>query len=88
LPLAKSGRSAGRRPAASVRRTSAAKITTISPAATRYRPLADGFRITKTFSEGGSLAFKRWKLAELTTERIMDGVRRNFIPNADWQYLF
>jgi hypothetical protein len=51
------------------------------------RPLADGFRITKTFPEQGSLAFKRWKLAELATERIMDGVRRNFIPNADWQYL-
>ena len=52
------------------------------------RPLADGFRITKTFPEGGSLTFKRWKLAELTTERIMDGVRQNFMPNADWQYLY
>lgn len=52
------------------------------------RPLADGFRITNTFPEGGSLAFKRWSLQELTTERIADGVRRNFIPNADWQYLY
>ncbi len=52
------------------------------------RPLADGFRITNTFPQTGSLAFKRWTLAELTTDRITDGVRRNFIPNADWQYLF
>lgn len=52
------------------------------------RPLADGFRITNTYPEGGSLAFKRWPLQELTTERIADGVRGNFIPNADWQYLY
>jgi hypothetical protein len=52
------------------------------------RPLADGFRITNTFPQTGGLAFKRWTLAELTTERITDGVRRNFIPNADWQYLY
>lgn len=52
------------------------------------RPLADGFRITNTFPPGGGLAFRRWTLAELTTSRIADSVRRNFIPNADWQYLF
>lgn len=52
------------------------------------RPLADGFRITNTFPQGGSLAFRRWPLLELTTERIADAVRRNFIPTADWQYLY
>ncbi|SBS76421.1 conserved hypothetical protein [uncultured Mycobacterium sp.] len=51
-------------------------------------PLADGFRITKTFPAGGGLAFKRWRLVDLTTQRIADNVRRGFIPNSDWQYLF
>jgi uncharacterized protein DUF6602 len=62
-----------------------AKLAINDPA---LRPLADGFRITNTFPLGGSLAFKRWTLAELTTSRIVDGVRRNFIPNKDWQYLY
>ncbi|HTX97321.1 MAG TPA: DUF6602 domain-containing protein [Mycobacterium sp.] len=62
-----------------------AKLTINDPT---VRPLADGFRITNTFPQTGGLAFKRWTLAELTTPRIVDGVRRNFIPNADWQYLF
>ena len=52
------------------------------------RPLADGFRITKTFPAGGSLAFKRWPLVDLTTKHVADNVRRGFIPNADWQYLY
>jgi len=52
------------------------------------RPLADGFRITNTYPQTGNLAFKRWTLAELTTPRIADGVRREFIPNRDWQYLY
>ncbi len=62
-----------------------AKLAINDPA---LRPLADGFRITNTFSQTGGLAFKRWTLAELTTPRIVDGVRRNFIPNRDWQYLY
>jgi hypothetical protein len=52
------------------------------------RPLANGFQITNTFPQTGSLAFKRWTLLELTNAHIADNVRRGFIPNEDWQYLF
>lgn len=62
-----------------------AKLAINDPA---VRPLADGFRITNTFPQGGGLAFRRWTVAELTTPRIADGVRREFIPNRDWQYLY
>jgi hypothetical protein len=51
-------------------------------------PLADGFRITNTYPNSGQLAFKRWKLAELVTPFMVDNVRRGFIPNSDWQYLY
>jgi len=51
-------------------------------------PLAHGFRITKTYPTSGQLAFRRWKLAELVTPYMVDNVRRGFIPNADWQYLY
>lgn len=52
------------------------------------RPLADGFRITNTYPQSGQIAFKRWPLAEITSPRIADGVRREFIPNRDWQRIF
>jgi len=51
-------------------------------------PLADGFRITNTYPSSGQLAFKRWKLADLVTPFMVDNVRRGFIPNSDWQYLY
>ena len=51
-------------------------------------PLADRFRITNTYPKSGQLAFKRWKLAELVTPFMLDNVRRGFIPNSDWQYLY
>jgi hypothetical protein len=51
-------------------------------------PLADGFRITNTYPSSGQLALKRWKLAELVTPFMVDNVRRGFIPNSDWQYLY
>lgn len=51
-------------------------------------PLADGFRLTNTYPNSGELAFRRWKLAELATPFMVDNVRRGFIPNSDWQYLY
>lgn len=51
-------------------------------------PLADGFRLTNTYPNSGQLAFKRWKLSELVTPFMVDNVRRGFIPNSDWQYLY
>jgi hypothetical protein len=52
------------------------------------KPLADGFRITKTFPASGGLAFKMFKLADVTTTNIVKNVRQGFIPNDDWQYLY
>lgn len=52
------------------------------------RPLADGFRITKTYPDRGGLTFRRWPLVDVTNEHIAKNVKRGFIPNADWQYLF
>lgn len=52
------------------------------------QPLADGFRFTDTYPSGGELAFKSWKLSDLTTQHTVNSVGRGFIPNSDWQYLF
>jgi hypothetical protein len=51
-------------------------------------PLADGLRLTKTAPTTGSLAFKHFKLADVTTPEIAASVSRNHCPNADWQYLY
>ena len=50
-------------------------------------PLADGFRITNTYPASGSLAFKRYKLADVTTPQIVESVRRHAV-GSDWNYLY
>jgi hypothetical protein len=51
-------------------------------------PLADGFRITNTYPVSGSLAFKSYKLADVTTPQIIQNVRREFPVGPDWNYLY
>jgi len=51
-------------------------------------PLADGFRITNTYPVSGSLAFKSYKLADVTTPQIIQNVRREFPVGPDWDYLY
>ena len=52
-----------------------AKLAVNDPTLT---PLADGFRITNTYPVSGSLAFKSYKLADVTTPQIIQNVRREF----------
>jgi hypothetical protein len=51
-------------------------------------PLADGFRITNTYPVSSSLAFKSYKLADVTTPQIIQNVRREFPVGPDWDYLY
>ena len=50
-------------------------------------PLSDGFRITSTYHVSGSLAFKSYKLADVTTSQIIQNVRREIPGGPDWNYL-
>ena len=62
-----------------------AKLAVNDPTLT---PLADGLRITNTYPVSGSLAFKSYKLADVTTPQIIQNVRREFPVGPDWNYLY